>query len=278
MIDILLAAYNGEKFLKEQVESVLSQTCKDWQLLIRDDGSTDATVQIIKSYIKKYPDKIRLIEDNLGNLGVGHNFGTILQYSKSEYIMFCDQDDVWLPEKIQLTFNKMKEAQKLYPDTPILVFTDLTIVDEDLGIIAESLWSYHKVDPQKGSLLENIIYCNIITGCTIMINKNTKELMIPFPEYVRLHDWWAALKAAKYGKIFYITDSTILYRQHSANVIGTRKEAMTPSVFIRKLKRFIRNYSNDYKTIRQISPSANLMTFFYRNLCNSIDRRRKGRD
>jgi hypothetical protein len=86
------------------------------------------------------------------------------------------------------------------------------------------------------------------------------------------------MNVAKYGKIFYITAATILYRQHSANVIGTRKEAMTPSVFIRKLKKFTRNYSNDYKTIKQISPSANLITFFYRNLCNSIDRRRKGRD
>ena len=273
MIDILLAAYNGEKFLKEQVDSIFSQTCKNWQLLIRDDGSTDATIQIIKSYIEKYPDKIRLIEDNLGNLGVAQNFGTILQQSKSEYIMFCDQDDVWLPEKIELTLNKMKESENLYPDIPILIFTDLKVVDENLNIIAESLWSHHKIDPQRGSLLKNLTYCNIVTGCTVMINRKVKEFIFPIPEYVRIHDRWIALIVAKYGKLFLIPAATILYRQHPANVIGSKKEPMTLAVFMKKLKRFLKESRNDYKIAKKIWPKTNPLKYLIKSLLNSIQRR-----
>jgi glycosyltransferase involved in cell wall biosynthesis len=273
MIDILLATYNGEKFLNEQIDSILSQSCKDWQLLIRDDGSTDATVQIINSYIKQYPDKIKLIEDNLGNLGVGHNFEKLLEHSKSEYIMFCDQDDVWLPEKIKLTLDKMKEAEISHPDIPILIFTDLKVVDENFKIIAESLWSYHKIDPTEGGLFKNMLYRNIVTGCTVMINKKAKEIVLPIPEYVQMHDWWVAMNTAKYGRIFHIPAATVLYRQHSGNVVGTKKITMTFSVFIWKWKRFCRNYSSDYKTIKHIYPSASRTMFFINSLRNSIRRR-----
>ncbi len=273
MIDILLAAFNGEKFIKEQIDSILNQTCRDWQLLIRDDGSTDATVQIIKSYTGKFPDKIWLIEDNLGNLGTGHNFGRLLEQAESEYIMFSDQDDFWLPEKIELTLNKMKEAERLNPGEPLLVFTDLKIVDENLNLIADSLWSYHKINPQEGSRLENLVFRDIVTGCTIMINKKLREISVPIPDFSRLHDWWITLKAAKYGKIFILPQATILYRQHSANVSGTRKKTMTPSVFIKKLKRFFKESQKDYKTAKQFRPDINPIKFVLKELQISIQRR-----
>ena len=273
MIEVLLATYNGERFLKEQVDSILKQSCKDWRLLIRDDGSTDTTIQIIKSYVEKNPDKIRLTEDNLGNLGVAQNFGRLLEISESEYIMFCDQDDVWLPKKMELTLNKMKESEYLYPETAILVFTDLKVVDENLNIIAESLWSHHKINPQNGSLLKNLIYCNVVTGCTVMINRKVKDFIFPIPEYVRTHDRWISLIAAKYGRIFFVPAATILYRQHSANVIGSKKEPMTPAVFMKKLKRFLKESGNDYKIAKKIWPKTNPLKYLLKNLQYSIERR-----
>jgi len=273
MIDVLLATYNGEKFLKEQIDSILKQSFKDRQMLIRDDGSTDSTVEIIKSYVNKYPDKIKLIEDNLGNLGVGRNFGTLLEHSQSQYSMFCDQDDVWLPEKIELTLNKMKEAENLHPDLPILVFTDLTIVDENLNVIAKSLWSYHKINPQKASLLKNLAYRSAVTGCTIMINKRAREISLPIPEVSRVHDWWVALNTAKYGKIVYLSQPTVLYRQHPKNVVGTLKKSMTPSVFVQKLKNFFSRFGRDYKTSKKICPNVNIVVFLLKNLQNSIQRK-----
>jgi len=142
MIDILLAAYNGERFLKQQIDSILAQSNQDWQLLIRDDNSSDSTVNIIKDYTVKYPHKIRLIEDDRGRLGPALNFGKLLEHTDNDYVMFSDQDDVWLPDKIDLTLNTMKDAEEIYPNMPILVHTDLKVVNEDLKIIADSLWSY----------------------------------------------------------------------------------------------------------------------------------------
>jgi glycosyltransferase involved in cell wall biosynthesis len=275
MIDILLAAYNGERFLKEQIDSILLQTCKDWKLLIRDDGSNDNTMNIINDFILRFPNKIGLIKDNYGNLGAAQNFSKLLEKSQSEYIMFCDQDDVWLPEKIALTLNKIKTEEQNYPDTPLLVHTDLKVVDENLTVIAESFWSYNKIDPKDGQVLKKIIYRNVVTGCTAMINRRVKQLITPIPRQVRLHDWWAAMNVAKYGKIFNIPKATVLYRQHSQQAIGAKKEPMTPSVFIRKLKKFFREFSNDYKTIKQIYPPTNIIIFFLNCLNLSIQRRQK---
>src|SRR4030043_545994 len=191
MIDILLTTYNGEKYLSQQIDSIIAQPCKDWQLLVRDDLSTDNTVNIIKNHTRRYPDKIRLIEDNK-HLGLVRNFEALLKSAQSEYIMFCDQDDVWLPNKVELTLNAMKEAEQTWPNTPLLVHTDLKVVDETLTPITESFWRLHGISPESDCRLKKIIYRNIVTGCTAMINKKAKEISMPFPPEANIHDWWIA--------------------------------------------------------------------------------------
>lgn len=114
MVDILMATYNGEKYISEQLESIIGQDFKDWKLFIRDDGSKDNTIHIIDNYMKKFPDKIELIDNYNRNLGVKLNFGELMKRSKNQYCMFSDQDDVWLPNKISITLNKMKELEKVY--------------------------------------------------------------------------------------------------------------------------------------------------------------------
>ena len=112
-LDILLATYNGEKFLKEQINSLLDQSYKNWKLLIRDDMSTDCTMAILSDYISKYPDKIKLLKSNK-RLGPCQSFNYLLQKSDSDYVMFCDQDDIWLPEKIELSLKKMRSLEKIH--------------------------------------------------------------------------------------------------------------------------------------------------------------------
>ncbi len=272
-IDILLAAYNGEKFLAQQIDSILAQTHQDWQLLIRDDQSADNTVKIIKEYTSKYSDKIKLIEDNKGNLGLVRNFETLLKSSQAEYIMFCDQDDIWLPNKIELTLNTMKSAENQNPDTPILVHTDLKIVDEELRPIADSFWKSCKISPQTDGLLNKIVYRNIVTGCTVMINKKLKENSIPFPPQVRLHDWWLAVNAAKNGKLISIQEQTILYRQHSKNVVGGKKHRKLSTVFSPNTIKGIKNLIRDYRMIKKICPSANLLGLLSSNIRWAVLRR-----
>ena len=274
MLDILLATYNGEKYLTQQIDSIITQTYKDWQLLIRDDLSTDNTVNIIKNYTCKYPDKIRLIEDNKRHLGLAQNFGTLLELAQSEYIMFCDQDDIWLPNKIELTLNTMKAAGQTWPNTPLLVHTDLKVVDETLMPIAESFWKLHRISPESDCQLKKIIYRNIVTGCTVMINKKAKEISMPFPPEARIHDWWIALNVVKYGKIIHIAMPTVLYRQHIANLIGAKKSLkedmlLLPQKFMRA-KRFL---LSDYRMAKKIAPDIGLAQWLLKNIAISFGRR-----
>lgn len=220
MIDILMATYNGELYIKEQIESILNQTYKDWKLYIRDDKSKDQTLNVIKKYTKEYPDKIILIEDNLGGLGAKKNFSQLLKYSKNEYCMFCDQDDVWLQDKIKISLDEIQKAESVYDkSTPILVHTDLKVVNEKLEIINESYWQFQGLD-SKYSGLNKLLVENNITGCTVIINKSLKSKVQEVPEEAIMHDWWIGLVAGTLGKIIQIDNKTILYRQHSNNVVG----------------------------------------------------------
>ncbi|MDD5064775.1 MAG: glycosyltransferase family 2 protein [Phycisphaerae bacterium] len=274
MIDILLATYNGEKYLTQQIDSIVAQTYKDWQLLIRDDLSTDNTVNIIKNYTRRCPDKIRLIEDSKGHLGLVRNFEALLESSQSEFIMFCDQDDIWLPNKIELTLNAMEAAGKTQPNTPLLIHTDLKVVDETLTPIAESFWKLHRISPENDCQLKKIIYRNIVTGCTVMINKKAKEISMPFSPEARIHDWWIALNVVKNGKIIHVTTTTVLYRQHTANIIGAKKPLkedmlLLPQKFIRA-KRFL---LSDYRMAKKIVPDISLAQWLLKNIALSFGRR-----
>jgi glycosyltransferase involved in cell wall biosynthesis len=219
-----MATYNGGQYLSEQIESIIRQTYLEWQLIIRDDCSRDNTLEIIKKYAQRYPDKIKLIADESGNLGVSQNFLRLLSYSNTDYIMFCDQDDVWLPDKIKITFDKMKELELAYGlNTPGLIHTDLKVADEGLRVIAESFWKYQHLGPYKGRALNRLLVQNTITGCTVMINKVLKERIKFLPERVIIYDWWISLVATAFGNIAYIPSQTLLYRQHDNNSIGAKE-------------------------------------------------------
>lgn len=224
MIDILLSTYNGEKYLREQIDSILNQSFTDWSLLIRDDGSTDNTVVIVDDYCRKYHEKIKKITDTFGNVGVIRSFEILLKNSTANYIMFCDQDDFWLSNKIELSFNKIKQMENQHGlDIPLLVHTDLKVVDENKNLICDSFWKYSVLKPEI--LDKNIYYlaiCNCVTGCTVLINKKAKEISLPFVAPVEMHDVWIALHVKKYGEIDYLDIPTMEYRQHGANIHGAK--------------------------------------------------------
>ena len=139
------------------MDSIFSQTNQDWRILARDDGSEDNTLSIIKDCITSHPDKVRLISDKNSRLGTCMNFGQLLEHSCAEYIMFTDQDDIWLPDKIELTFTMMKSAERVYPNTPLLVHTDLRVVGFDLSLVADSHWNSEKKIPSFCGDLHKVI-------------------------------------------------------------------------------------------------------------------------
>jgi len=237
MIDILLATYNGEKYLADQIDSIIKQTNKNWKLIIHDDGSTDNTIKIIKNYQNKFPEQIVFIEDGIYFRNCARNFMHLLKKSSSEYIMFCDQDDVWIPEKITLSFNKMKELEIAYgADTPLLVHTDLIVVDEKLDIIAESMWKSQRLylDAVKNPCL--LLVHNVVTGNTIIMNSIARNVSKDMPEDFPVHDWWVAIKVSESGIIEHLAKKTIFYRQHATNLIGTK------TVFSDSIKLLIISY------------------------------------
>ncbi|MDR0872760.1 MAG: glycosyltransferase family 2 protein [Prevotellaceae bacterium] len=247
MIDILLSTYNGTKYLQEQIDSLLNQSFTDWNLLIRDDGSIDNTLDIIDDYCQKYPDKIKKLSDTNGNVGVIRSFEILLQHSISDYIMFCDQDDVWLPDKISLSIQKIKQMEQKAGNIPLLVHTDLMVVDKDLKIIAASLWKLGCIRPEI--LDKNIYYmgmCNSVTGCTLIMNRQAKEKSLPFPKNILMHDAWIALSVMKKGKIDYIVEPTVQYRQHGSNVYGAEEYKFSLKDKLLRIKNTINNNLNLY--------------------------------
>ena len=221
-VDILLSTYNGEAYLDGLIKSIINQDYHDFRLLIRDDASTDSTTNIIKKYKLKYPNKIDLIDTSLDNLGASKSFSLLAAYSKSNYIMFCDQDDIWMKNKLRLTLNKMQESENNNSNRPILIHSDLTVVNQDLHILSKSFWSFQKINPNRNNISQLLVQ-NVVTGCTIMINKKLLELILPFPDGIVMHDWWVALVASVFGCIDFLPSPTIFYRQHNQNSIGASK-------------------------------------------------------
>jgi len=247
MIAILLASYNGEQFIAEQIKSLLAQTVQDFKIYINDDKSTDATWKIVSDFAKENPDKIVIYQNEVNSGAAEHNFINMMIKCKDDYIMLCDQDDVWLPNKIELTFSKMKTMEAEFgKDTPLLVHTDLTVVDENLEIVSPSFKAAMNANYGKMKLRNQIIQ-NTLTGCTVMYNKALASLITDIPQYMVMHDWWLMLCAAAFGKIAALDEQTILYRQHRKNEVGA-KDVRTLSY---KFKRFF-NYS-EIKTALNIT-------------------------
>lgn len=211
-----MATYNGEKFLAQQIESIQKQTFKEWNLLIRDDGSSDKTCDIIRNFTAK-DSRIRFINENEHhNLGVIKSFFTLVNYEVADFYFFSDQDDVWLPEKLSVSLEAAKHKAS---DVPLLVYTDLKVVNQELNILQDSMiraQSHHANTTLLPELTENTV-----TGGTMMINHALAEKWFT-PNDILMHDWFLALLAASLGEIIYLDLPTQLYRQHDNNVLGAR--------------------------------------------------------
>lgn len=234
-IAILLAVYNGEKYLHVQIDSIIEQTNKDWVLYIRDDASTDSTREIIAEYCKNN-DNIITIKDDLGNLGCYENFKQLLRVVEADYYMFSDADDYWLPQKVEISYNFLKQKEIEYPNIPLLAHCDKIITDSNLNVICKSGWDSLKFDPDIISEYNHIpLY--IAGGASSIFNNKIREKYYneksPFPT---AHDGWIALQTTRYGgKIFAIHKPLMRYRLHDNNITVSIKTAQTFNEYLRKL-------------------------------------------
>ncbi|WP_166799480.1 glycosyltransferase family 2 protein [Paraburkholderia dipogonis] len=219
LVTIVMSTYNGEKFIRGQLDSLIAQECEDWCLLIRDDGSSDGTIDVIANY-EASEERIRLVKDECGNLGPARSFIHLLGQVRTSFFMCCDQDDVWLPHKVGEAVARLTGKGEL----PALFFTDLVVVDGNLGVIAGSFMAHQNFDPRRASSLKGLLLQNVVVGCTMAGNrallKLVREQSLASHREMLMHDWWLALLAAALGTIEYSSTPSILYRQHGGNSLG----------------------------------------------------------
>jgi len=233
-VAIILSTYNGEQFLREQMESFFTQTAGSWKLFVRDDMSKDNTLKILQEYKTNYPGKIDILSDEFGNIGAKKSYGELLNRVKSfSYVAFADQDDVWHSEKLEILLKEIKKIKEP-GNIPAAVFSDLEIVDEKLNLISKSFFEFTKLSPK---IVDSnvLIFRNVVPGCSMMINKSLNELIETVPDEAVMHDYWIVLAARFLGKISYVNSSLVKYRQHGKNALGAEKRSDKKMISIIKL-------------------------------------------
>lgn len=235
-VNILMAVYNGEAYLAEQIDSILRQDTADWHLTISDDGSSDQSPKIIRDYARRYPERISQIFSGQRFGNARDHFFWLMKNCEADYILFCDQDDVWHTDKVRKTLDAIRETEAEFGKSmPVLVFTDQTVVDQDRQMIAPSMMELQQQNPHVKDY-RSLLIKNVVTGCTVGINRALVALAngCAEPQQTIMHDWWLALVAARFGKLVYLNESTMEYRQHGGNSVGA-KDVRSLRYFVDKL-------------------------------------------
>ena len=221
-VEILLTTHNGGRYLAPLLDSLFEQSCQDFSILAADDASSDSTLSILTNYQHRYPDRIRLFAFREGPVGVCANFSRLMEMANADYVMLCDQDDVWLPNKVALSLERVRANEAANGvATPLLVHTDSVVTSKDHTPLSASFLRYANLCPARDSLACLLVQ-NVVSGFTILMNRALYERARPIPQEAVMHDWWCALVTAVIGKIVYVDTATALYRQHGDNTVGAK--------------------------------------------------------
>ncbi len=230
---VALGTYNGARFLREQLDSLAAQSRPPDELVICDDASTDGTVEIVTDFAASAPFPVH-ITINGGNLGSTQNFGQAIAQCRGDIIALCDQDDVWLPDKLR----RLEETFAASPKTG-LVFSDAEIVGADLQPLGSRLWRSVAFPPRAqrrvnhGDAFKVLLRANVVTGATMAFRADLRDVILPLPEFpVLIHDGWIALVAAAVSQSACLPEPLILYRQHAAQQLGVQAVARAASTTV----------------------------------------------
>lgn len=224
LVDIVMATYNGERYIAKQIESIQNQSYKNWRLLISDDCSTDQTLKIVRDYAEN-DHRVQIVSEGIKYGGAMANFMSAIKYSDATYFMFSDQDDIWNEDKIELSIRALIDLEDAWgSDSPSFVSSDLSIVDDDLNLIASSFMKYENFEINEDSL-QRVLVENTAWGCTIAGNRKLRELLSLWRESdcPIMHDWLVNLICKACGHSAFIEKPTILYRQHAGQEAGAHK-------------------------------------------------------
>jgi len=226
---VLLPVYNGEKYLAEQIDSILAQTHRDLLLVCRDDGSTDASLALLQDYAQRYPDQVIVLQDGKGNLGASGSFSALMQWALANYgeqtdafVALADQDDIWHLNKLETCLQALLGTQVESPLVPVLVHSDLRVVTAEGEEISPSLMQFQGLDPARTWFAAQLI-SNTVTGCTSLMNMALLKKALPVPADAVMHDWWLSLVASAFGRLVFVPQALVEYRQHGRNTLGARE-------------------------------------------------------
>lgn len=245
-VAILMPTWNGEKFLCEQVDSLLAQDYPDFLIVTRDDGSRDSSPAIIAEYASRFPQCFHVVPADGRNLGASGSFAFLMDYALREkvalrlttaYLMLSDQDDVWHADKLAKSMQLLQDLEAQRPGLPVLVHGDLQVVDEARRQIAPSFVRYQGLEPRRNSF-GRLLVSNTVTGCTALCNEALVRRALPIPVAAVMHDWWLALVAGAFGTLGFLDEPLLEYRQHGANTIGAKeyRRERRPASLLRRLR------------------------------------------
>ena len=235
-IEVVLPTYNGVSYLEEQLASIYAQSLRPWRVLIRDDGSTDGTQELIEFLQVTYGSWLQVLPAD-GNLGCVANVSRLLEATQSSYVALADQDDIWQYDKLKVSLRFLQKLEQKYGvDTALLVHSDLELMNSEGMLLGCRYFHRQRLDPLRSST-EDLAFTNVVTGCTILLNKFLLETALPIPPLALMHDWWLALACSVCGRIGYLDLPTVFYRQHKNNVVGS--QGLTLLYFIKGLRRFL---------------------------------------
>lgn len=212
-ISVVMATYNGEKYLEQQILSILNQTVKPDEFIVCDDGSTDGTISLLEKFAQQ--NKLRYVINDR-QLGLIANFKKVVSLANNEnYIALSDQDDEWLPEKLEKSVELLQQIDN--DKVPCMVYSDLLLVDQNDNVLNTSFRDERGQSHYQYNL-ETLLLNNFVNGCTTLINPELKRRFAEIPDDVLLnHDSWMALLTFTFGKSAYIPLSLVRYRKHESN-------------------------------------------------------------
>jgi rhamnosyltransferase len=259
-VTILMATYNGQQYIREQLSSIINQTFQNWNLVIRDDGSSDDTLQVINEYTAN-DKRIKLIRTTSEAKGACGNFSALYSWAKQneigDYMMFSDQDDIWLPDKIEFTINAIKDLEKENEGRVCLIYGQVEFIDESGNSLEGRIKMVEKTE------FRYLISYNYMYGCTMMMNRALVDKLDNIPVIAENHDYWIALFGTM-GAIHFINRPLLKYRKHESNVSGNVKNN---SGF---KQRIIRHTSKSERLVHDFQKRLNMLVSFYYKYRNQI--------
>lgn len=219
-IGIFMATYQGAEYLDAQLESIASQTYQDWHLYVRDDGSTDDTPVLLEAFRARFPSKVSIDSEYVGQLGASGNFAHLMHGTKEPYLAFADQDDIWYPDKLARAMEAMKVAEAAFgTSTPVMVHADRRLINADGQERTSSYWSSRGLDPARFYPETHFTFC-LAAGATMLINRTLCDLALPIPAAARMYDCWIELVAHMFGKVVALEAIALDHRRHDSNASG----------------------------------------------------------